>query len=159
MNPLMTMRHLLLFCSIILIGNGCSKSNRPADLPKLYPAAVTIRQEDKELSGAAVRLVPLDVSNTWTTGAVTDSHGKATLRTHGRYPGAPAGKYKVCVTKTMTDDEPLKNGSKRSYHVIGPEYDNPANTPFELEITSGKNAFEFNVPKTVKIVIPFGGAR
>ena len=160
-----------LYVFAVLVICGCSPSDKPEGFPKLYSATVTIKQADKELADATVRLVPLDASNTWATGAVTDQQGKAVMRTHGRYSGAPAGKYKVCVLKIVTEgamtysdiekgENPnLKDSPGETYHVVATDYDDPEKTPFELEIASGKNAFEFSIPEAVKIVVPYGGVR
>ncbi|MCL2742617.1 MAG: hypothetical protein FWE67_02075 [Planctomycetaceae bacterium] len=162
---------LLLFCSVLLVIGGCSVEPTPDGFPKLYPVTVTIKQEGKELPGATVRLVPMYESNIWTTGAVTDSQGKAVLRTHGKYSGAPAGKFKVCVTKAViegrklysdmekAENPKLKDTLGEEYYVIAKKYDEPANTPFEVEVVANNAVFEFDIPETVKTIIPYGGVQ
>ncbi|MFG0262836.1 MAG: carboxypeptidase regulatory-like domain-containing protein, partial [Novipirellula sp. JB048] len=76
-------------------------------MPELYPATVTITQEGDGLADATVTLYPEDPAlRRWAVGGVTDENGTATLRTHVKFPGAPAGRFKVMVNKTVTEGDP-----------------------------------------------------
>src|SRR5690554_1323859 len=83
---------------------GCGES-LPPGMPELHPVKLEFTQAGVPLAGAAVQLVPLDATSRWVSGGGTDALGIAIPHTHGTYPGVPAGKYKVCVTKTQTQGE------------------------------------------------------
>ena len=83
---------------------GCSSENRPPGMPKLYPASILITQEGQPLEGASVILVCVDESIRWLVSGQTNRDGVARLVTHGQFSGAPAGKFKVCVTKHYHED-------------------------------------------------------
>jgi len=141
---------------------GCGEK-LPDGMEKLYPTKLVITQKGKPLVGASVRLISSasDTSNQWTVGALTDEQGVATIRTHGSYDGAPAGKYKVCVTKTVDENPPLDPSSsedgiraraeraKKIFSIVPKEYKSELSTPFEVEI-KGKTHQAFDIPEEVK---------
>ena len=85
---------------------GCSDPSRPDNLPTLYPVTLTIMLDGQPLEGAMVVLYAEDPAiENWTVGGYTDAQGKAIIVTHSQFRGAPAGKFKVCVSKEELPDE------------------------------------------------------
>ncbi len=154
----------IFYFSFILV-LGC-KSEYPDGMPKLYPVTISLTIQGAPVSEAYVRLKPLDTGNIWSSGLQTDQQGEATIKTHGKFPGAPAGKYKLLVSKTLVEGERPpgelelaenpnlpKPPPQKFFHEIPLLYDDPKQTPFELEVKPGNNCFTFDVPERVKIEI------
>ncbi|MDR0869495.1 MAG: hypothetical protein LBN39_01735 [Planctomycetaceae bacterium] len=126
-------------------------------MPKLQSVTLSFTQEGEPLAEATVVLVPQFPCD-WTIGGLTDASGSVKLRTHGKYEGAPAGQFKICVSKTVTEGElPKMDASSAvvptipTYEVVEPQYGNAQKTPLEIEITAGKKTFPpFDVGKAVK---------
>ena len=105
---------LALFCP-----SGCGGKKKPADLPHLFPVILTVIQDDKPLEGATVNLVADGVDVRFTTGAITGKDGVATIKTDAYWPGAPAGKYRVIISKIVapppdTSDSPPPTDSSEA---------------------------------------------
>jgi len=138
---------LLLFCA-------CSKSSRPADLPPLFPCAVSVTQGGAPLEGAYVELISPDAQK-YRPSATTNENGKASLLTYG-HSGAPAGKYKILVKKTIEDDIVYSTdeygtqsiASSNRYELVDDLYHDATKTPHEIEVTS----------KTIEVTIDVGTA-
>ncbi len=94
----------VVFCAI-----GCGGPQKPSDLPDLYPVKLTIIQDGQPLEGATVYLV--DTTNTcrFTVGYQTDAKGIADLKTDGKFPGCPAGNFKVVINKKFMPEMPTGN--------------------------------------------------
>jgi len=139
---------------------GCGKDSRPSDLPRLFPCAITITQEGNPLNGATVSLEPIDEANAkYRASSVTDDSGKAVVTTYG-FDGVPAGRYKVCVWKTVIDDitqyrnsdGEMVNSNGTDYRTVERQYSDVATTPHEIEVTTGRGTTQatFDVGKPVK---------
>jgi hypothetical protein len=133
---------LALICIALLLSEiiACSHVSKPKDMPKLYPVTMTFLQEEQPLAGATVTLMPIDPENKWDAGGVTDIHGKVILQTHGKYQGAAAGKYKICVIKVETESPPpgvdvsVTPIRLKSYHLVDQKFRDFEKTPLEIEI-------------------------
>ncbi len=141
----------LLFFSI-----GCSEP-RPDGMPPLYPVTLEFKQEGTPVSEASIRLIPQSTSQ-WAVGGSTDSNGKVQLKTHGKYTGAPEGKYKICVNKFVSEGELPQIGKSTPpmvhFNLVETQYTLPNQTPLEIEIVKGKNKFEpFDLGKAVRLEI------
>jgi len=140
------MRISLVFClgMAALVGiMGCG-SDRPADLPELHPLTIEVTQDGKPLEGATVSLYA--EGSKWAVGAGTDATGKAVILTLGEYKGAPAGTYKVCVTKELietsgeiTDDPMAPPVMTENFDLVDPVYKSPETTTLEVEVVAGEN--------------------
>lgn len=107
-------KQFLVICTIfaILPFFGCQEK-LPDGMPKLIrSASVSVTQDGKPLEDATVLLVGADGSIPWSVGGKTNAAGNANLVTHGQYPGAPEGKFKVVVNKR---EEPVSK-----YHTTAP---------------------------------------
>lgn len=148
----------------LCIFGGCSRENRPNDLPKLMPVTLTLTQDGKPLEKAMVVLYAENPDIVkWTVSGNTDTDGKTILVTHGQFRGAPAGKFKVCVTKVenadqsaepdsraglVTAGEPVTSGRPRLIYHVDPVYSDPKKTPLEIEIPAkGKGTFTLDCGK------------
>ena len=141
---------------------GCGgDSSRPTDLPPLFPCVVTITQDGQPLDGATVSFASADTSAgaKYQATAITDDTGKAVATTYG-FDGVPAGKYKVCVWKTLTEPgKQIRDGygdlvdaPGTEYRTVDPKYSFADSTPHEIEIVGkGTPPASFDVGKPVKI--------
>lgn len=167
-----TARRMLGAFGLLTIGIcGCGEP-LPEGMPELYPTTITITQDGEKLAGATVSLFPEDPALTrWPVGGITDDNGTATLVTYGKYQGAPAGKYKVMVNKTVSEGDPIpeppaqdaspaeraaydraiKTGSYEIFQVVAEEYRTANKTPLTVDIAAnGENAFPLDIGASVK---------
>lgn len=162
-----------LFCLAIVLlafgSIGCSKVQKPADMPSLYACKIHVVQDGVPLEGATVMLLATEGTPKWVPGAITDASGTAIVYTNGHFEGAPAGKYKVLVSKTERDPSKLppappdsdpgyadwlsKSESEQleSYVVVGKQYGNIKTTPLETEVVKGsQNETTLDVGKKIR---------
>ena len=151
--------YLTLMLALCLL-SGCQEKKRPDGLPELFPCVITITQGGQPLNGARVFLVSESGNSEWTVSGNTDASGKAKISTHANYAGAPAGTFKVLVSKTEMSPsqftEPANNASPEEraeyansistekrikYKLVKPEFDDVKTTPLSITITKGKNKF------------------
>lgn len=94
-----------LFLTLTLsVFSGCGGQKLPDGFPKVYQVTVNVVQDGKPLEGANVLFYAEDEANSrWGIGGCTDATGNAIMAVNGKYKGAPAGKYKVTVTKIVTE--------------------------------------------------------
>ena len=132
----------------LLVCVGCSGGNRPKDLPRLFPVTLTITMDDQPLADATVMLYAENTADAkWTIGGQTDATGNVTIVSHGQFHGAPAGKFKVCVTKSEMKESapervlasaPTENttmGFQRPTHLVDPLFADSKSTPLEIEVS------------------------
>lgn len=145
---------------------GCGKSNRPPDLPKLYPCTLTFKQDGKPLEDANIILQSKDAAFKWAVGGTTDAQGVVKIVTHGQFFGAPLGKYSIVISKTVSekkggaanipegvDPASIMNaggGMLSVYTFVEKKYADAVTTPLEIEIDKSKNDREFDCGKPVK---------
>ncbi len=156
------------FCAFFVLASiGCGKK-KPAGMPDLQPTTLTVTQGGAPLAEAVINFKAVDSSMTWTCGGITDSKGVATIVTHGQYKGAPEGKYKVSVMKTVGEGtppppSPIDEESARVYkeyidsgatyeefYVVDQQYATIETTPLEVEVVKGKNDLTVDVGEAVK---------
>ena len=174
MKSMLTKSLTVVFVTILLFFVSCSKTQKPADLPELFPTTITIVQEGQPVEGATVNLLPVENSK-WFAGGKTDAQGVCHVRTQGKYDGAPGGKFNVVVYKTITlesatrkqpvPSDPVEATAyykkvaqeEQSFDHIDLKYKKPTTTDLKIDITPGKNAETFDVGKPVNIeFVPFG---
>jgi hypothetical protein len=156
------MRNILFIAALMIA--GCSASDKPTDLPSLYPCTVIITQDNSPLAEAAVEFVPVDSANAkYRAASITGEDGKVFMKTYG-FSGVPIGKYKVVVSKEILDDlvyaDNPSTGQKevvhfKRYQMIEPKYLSAATTPLEIEITGKKKneQYLFDVGQPVRTPI------
>jgi uncharacterized lipoprotein YajG len=152
-----------------LMFTSCNREPIPEGMPKLYSSKVIITQSGNRLDGASVILFNLDVPQApWVVGGVTDSNGVCTLKTLGKFNGAPVGKYKITVIKTTTTPSetsklpvPTDQQAQEEYYAkiqkeekhynhVNLKYQLPTTTDLEIEIIAGKNEKTFDVGEAIK---------
>lgn len=166
------MRRFALFCLLLLsmpLIAGCTGAKKPADLPELYPVKITVIQDGKPLADASVTLNDPTSASRFVVGYKTDAKGVAELHTDGKFKGAPAGKYKVLISKVYApemdpnevppeDPEARKEYDARMAELtaqqaetVAVEYKRPTTTPAEIEITSAGLETTIDVGEKVNV--------
>ncbi|HBT76460.1 MAG TPA: hypothetical protein DEB39_05945 [Planctomycetaceae bacterium] len=144
---------------------GCESSpQRPPGMPSLVRRAkITVTQAGRPLADAKIILVSEGNQVPWTVGGKTDQNGVARLVTHGQFPGAPEGKYKVVVTKLEKPDKSRLPGDSKSwskdeeesartfYDLVESEFGETSTTPLTVEILSSSYEATVDVGKPVRI--------
>ena len=156
------MKHLPFFATLLIAITiiGCSDTPRPDGLPTLYPCTITIKQDGKPLEGADILLYDPAITDRWIVAGQTDTSGVAVLRTHGQFPGAPEGRFKVVVSKTESEgrgwsgDEPRATWEDiKVYSFVAKEYGNRESTPLEIVIDGKKKSETFDLGTAERILI------
>ena len=137
-------------CSLLLF-SGCSESSRPSDLPPLFPCTVSVTQGGGPLVGAYVELVSPD-SPTYRPSASTDENGNAAIMTYG-FSGAPVGKYKIIVRKSIEDDIVMGKDeygvdavvSSNRYNVVADIHGDASRSPHEVEVTASSKGVQATI--------------
>ena len=147
---------ILCLCAIVC---GCSKGpKKPADLPKLNPTTATVTYDDgTPVDGATVALLASQTGGrTWNLTGVTDAAGQVTFKTDGNWDGAPAGEYRVIVTKEVSEvEEPTEVGgsvtTKSITRMVDQKYNLPNTSGLTATIKDGEtNALEFKVGEKIE---------
>lgn len=134
----------------LLSFSGCSNEQKPADLPTLHPVELTVIQDGKPLEGATVLLMPTGTSTRFSSSAVTDKSGVAAIKTDAKYPGAPEGKYKVCISKVVApsaahvdnslsyeeQQSKIAESAKQTKSVVDSKFLKFGTTTFSIDVTS-----------------------
>ena len=172
-----TNHSLVLLASIALSIAGCTKENRPNDLPPLHPTKIILTQAGQPCADAKLSIIPMGGDSRWTSGGTTDASGILEPKTHGKFKGVPEGKYKVTVDKSVGEGEPpppspIDAESKKKYdeyvaakktyklfQVIPDQYRLRDRTPLEFEVKAGKNEIPLDVPDEVKVEVKSTGLR
>lgn len=145
---------ILISCFFVLsLSIGCAGTDIPKDLPSRSPCTVKVVYDDETpIPDATVAFVSEDSGKRrWDPTAITDASGVATMRIQATYDGAPVGKYKVCVSKTITEDNrppaPPEGTPEHSdwaadyskvkkYSVVDDAFGNSNTTTLEVEVLS-----------------------
>jgi len=163
MNP----RFFQLFlCVLMLFVVGCGGEKKPEGMPALHKTTLTFTQDGVPLADATITLNPMDAANNqWPAGGTTDSKGVLKVKTMSKFDGAPAGKFKITVSKTETEgtltsvessDAPGARpaaGNVKMFNLIEKEYRFSNTTALELEVKPGKNEKTFAVGKAIREAI------
>ena len=140
---------LLALGALLLCMTGCNRPERPDGFPVLYPCEVAITLDGVPLEGANVKLNSPDAR--WPPGGITNAQGVARINTYS-HPGAPAGEYKVLVSKYElpeaigdNDDHSGQDGPSAKL-LLQEKFRSPDTTPLRCSVTkAGSNKFEFSV--------------
>lgn len=141
---------------------GCGGKKRPSDMPDIYSCQITITQENAPLEGATVLFVSDDPALAhWSVGGKTDEKGKAIMKTHAAFIGAPAGTFTVILSKEelIPNGEPkIVRGEKMTppmtlYSLIDPKFTTKEKSPLKITIEKKKNEQTFEIGKKEKIKV------
>jgi len=159
------MQYIILVFSLVITiaGSGCQKVSQPANLPPLFPLTVTVLQEGAPVEGAFVRILPEKEGVPWSCGATTDANGNAAIKTVVEFRGAPAGKYKVLISKmeipkqTATDlsnlDTPITSEASENVNLVDVKYSMPQTTTLVVNVEKGQPNVTFDVGAPVRTVL------
>ena len=138
-------------------------------MPQTYPTKITIIQDEKPLEGASIALIPMDASNSWNAGGITDASGNAALKTLTKYDGVVPGKYYVIIKKLWVDADKkvpdketdpagyekwLVESAKETlagYDLVDLKFSKISPDAETIEVTAGKNEKSIDVGKAVRI--------
>lgn len=153
---------------LVCLAIGCKSEKRPDGLPPLYPLTLVVKQEGQPLADATVQLIDAGASGNWSTGGKTDSTGTVQVTTYGKFQGAPLGKYKVTVSKTINEGEEeyiaamnrndaaaAAKVTVNSYVCVQPKYMTSAQTPIEIEVTKSTKTLDIDAGPAVKTKQPY----
>ena len=139
----MNFRRIALFftlSAVVALLMGCGP-RRPSDLPRLYPCHLTVLLEDgTPVEDAVVTLVNVisEENSRWFSSGRTDSNGHVTIRTVGEFSGAPAGTYRVSVSKLgyTATGRFFDSGEEMydAFQILDPIFTNTETTPLTIEI-------------------------
>ena len=144
---------------LLLMAVGCAKkSKKPDGLPDLHPLSVKLVYDDgTPVEEASIQLSNTDKSLTqrWVSGGKTDNQGNAIIRTHGEFPGAPTGNFKVIVNKeeVITDDSSYPPRITARYNHVEKQYTTVQNTPLIVDVKPDTKSVELKVGKKVREAI------
>ena len=150
--------NIFLFMALIIVLGvaGCSQSNRPEGLPKLYSCQITITQDGKPLPEASIQFIGGE-SAKWPISGLTDASGIAKMVTYGQFPGVPAGDYHVVVQKTvenvLTVGSDYSSGSSDIYSLVEVKFTKAEETDLEISVSTGRNSQTFEVGKEVRVLV------
>lgn len=132
-------RLLILSSLALLLGCGSGV--------KIYPVSGTVTYKNAPVEGAQVTFTAKEGDAIKPASATTDAQGRFTLKTFfapgDERTGAMAGVYKVTLQKIPPSSgivDPYKPGGMPKNELPG-KYSSPLSTPFEKEVTAGKNDF------------------
>ncbi len=151
---------LLGICALLTTGCGTKK---PAGIPPLYPATVTVKNGTSPIADASVFLVSQgNAPGSWAVNGSTDANGVAVINTSQgdwKSKGAPEGEYKIYITKVpdvkldsppeaiVNDSDALQKFEaeqmkklKAAPKVIPDKLTNPAQSPLKITVVSGTPA-------------------
>ncbi|MCL2349193.1 MAG: carboxypeptidase-like regulatory domain-containing protein [Planctomycetaceae bacterium] len=154
---------LILLVSLCLC--GCGKK-RPEGLGPTYPSNITVTKGGVPLPGARIALHS-KTGTDFAFAGMTDSTGKAEMKSEFDYKGLPAGTYRVAVIKPPENPIPKKSQKEidamsmdegRAYFaqynaaaaklekIIPDHLTLPSASPLEIVVTeAGPNEFKFEI--------------
>ena len=153
---------LFSFLSIALVlhtGCGGGDSGRRADMPKVYPVKITIKQDGTALQDASVTLTAETPSKYGSSG-ITDASGVAVIRTYG-FAGAPEGTYTITVSKQgvegATEAKDAEGNTYQTggkvYEYVDAKYRQADTSDLNMEVTTKGATAEFDVGAPVHVFI------
>ena len=151
------MRYTYILLLPLLFLFGCADSDRPSDMPKLYPCTVSVIQGGSPLEGAIVTFHS-DTEQKYRPVAYTGTDGNAVMLTYG-FPGVPTGKYKITVSKVVDDDFVYgtdEDGmeiivSSNTYRLVEETHSKVETTPHEIETTTKRGQITLDVGAPVRV--------
>ena len=163
MNMIRNLQIFFVLTAVLLPLTGCGGTKLPPGMPPPVPCEVVVTQEGTPLEGAVVKLQPVDNSD-WVAVGRTDESGKAVVYTMDQYKGAVAGKYRVIVSKTETEEaktvlsaaEAEAKGhdtSLASFYLVDTKYGMASSTTLEIEVVKGTPSYTVDVGKAVRVKI------
>lgn len=143
------------FSALIFAGCNNDDPTRPAGMPSLKPCTVIVTEGGTPLHTTSVTLFSEDgTPSKWGSGGITDAAGKATLISRG-FEGAPAGKYKVTLSRNVQPGAPPAPDSTASDEEFAAYFSKLAKFPPAKETMPAA----YLKPETTPLTITVGSAK
>lgn len=140
---------LFALTAAMLLGSGCGSASDP-DLPKLFPVSGIVTLDGAAVARAQVSFIPQGSTPGSGTMGMTDAAGKYELTTMHQGAGAPAGEYKVVISKLVQPDgsefPPQANLDMMSTphkELIPRQYSDLEQTKLTATVAEGGGSFDF----------------
>ena len=145
-------------CIAVVSAAGCGQAKRPGNMPPLYPCTITIMQGSIPAVGVDVWLYNPELSTRWSIAGTTNDSGVAKIRTHGQFPGAPLGTFKVVLSKIVSegggDDGSGRAKPKKIYSAVGKEYTQEETTPLQIDVEKKKGGIKtFDIGEPGRVLL------
>ena len=125
--------------------------------PPLIPVEGTVTLDDKPLTDATVTFVPTGEGMGQSSFGSTDAQGRFVLKMAEGHAGAPAGRYKVVVSKWLNPDgtvfqpspdvAPMDSNAKES---IPPAYSDYEQTQLTAAVAAGMSPQQFKLTSSAR---------
>ncbi|MDO5581116.1 MAG: hypothetical protein Q4G69_08255 [Planctomycetia bacterium] len=153
----------ILFSVLILF--GCAGEKRPDGFPKIYPASITVLDDNGPIANVKISLFSKEGNCPWPIGGTTNASGEAELFTYGKFRGAPSGDFIIVLKKSEIEDadqmpkgnddsgSPKAKPTKTSFRVfalIDPVYSEKGTTPLTMKIEGSGSRETFKLGKPVR---------
>ena len=164
----------VLFALAVVTFCGCNRVEKPADLPELYPCKISVIQDGQPLEGATVILADEASQLRFSVGGVTNAQGVVEVKTDGKFVGAPAGKFKVLISKVFVPemdlgtppedpvakaeyDKKVQEFNSQQADTVDTNYKSFGTTPASIEVTTAGAEASFDVGAKVNVSVGSGG--
>jgi hypothetical protein len=125
--------------------------------PPLVPVEGTVTLDGKPLADATVTFIPTGATMGQSSFGSTDTEGHFVLKTAEGHAGAPAGRYKVVISKWLNPDgtvfrpspdvSPMDSTAKES---ISPAYSEADRTQLEATVAAAAAPQQFTLTSTAR---------
>lgn len=150
MSHLYTIRYPLAVWAVLTGLSGCGDGAKSA---ALYPVTGTIMADGKPLASAEVQFIPTGNAQANMVYGRTDEAGKYSLKTGSGKDGAPAGAYRVTVSKRINPDgtpyiptpggpPPIESPAKET---VAPAQSDPGMTKLTASVSEGGGKVDLEV--------------
>jgi hypothetical protein len=145
-NSCSYMRLIFLFSVMFwVIFSGCRpKPQPPEGMPPLTPCTIEVSFGGEKLEKVSVMLRPKDGSR-WGAGGLTDSDGRAVMKTAGPFEGVVPGEYTLSFEKKVAPKNP-KDMTAPRFSLIPIKYDHKR-SDLTVSITENESVYSFEFEK------------
>jgi hypothetical protein len=133
---------------LLCVAMGCS--GRDPNLPEPVPVSGTITIDGQPATNTTISFIPTGATPGTGSGGATDGSGKYSLRTAHNGEGAPAGEYKVVISKLRNKDgsdfpldSPVAPIDSDAAESLPPEYSDAEKTTLTATVPAGGGTIDF----------------
>jgi len=134
----------LLIGALLLLGLAGCPGGGARELPDLVPVSGAVTLDGEPLSGAEVTFMPAGSTPGGACYGSTDASGRYEMTGDATHKGAPAGEFKVAITKWVMEDgsdfqpeegvSPIDVGAK---NLLPPKFGDEAETELKATVPAG----------------------
>jgi hypothetical protein len=136
--------------ALAVLSGGCGQVKET--IPELVPVSGTVTYQGKPLADAVVTFFPVDweeeqteLNKVYRPSGKTNAQGEFELA-WGVNPGAPPGKYAVCISATRLVPDPNDPADQINENLIPPEYNVAKTSGLKADVKEeGDNVFPFEL--------------